>query len=132
MAKPSPEIAGRVEFMRDLAEAAQERGEVFFYIRIPEPLSPAERGDKYEDPLFDVLTDADLGKVTGGGQQLGEGNSIVYCGVDVVVRDRVKGLDVIRKFLKQVRAPRGTVIEEFLPKFQEHKLQPRSNRPRSR
>jgi hypothetical protein len=123
MAEPSPDIANRVAVMRDMAEAAQERGEVFFYIRIPEPLGPFERGDKYEDPLTQALASADLGRVTGGGQQLGEGDSIEYSGVDVVVRHRMRGLKLLRKILKQLAAPAGTVIEEFIPEFQEHPLQ---------
>ena len=86
----------------------------FFYVRIPEPLYPAERGAKYEEPLAEALDVARLGQVTGGGQQLGEGKSILYCGVDVEVRERGWGLAMLRKVLAQLGAPAGTVIEEFI------------------
>ena len=66
---------------------------------------------------------AGLGKVNGGGQQLGEGNSIVYCGVDVILSERVRGLELLREILSRLDAPTGTVIEEFLPEFAEHPLQ---------
>jgi hypothetical protein len=108
--------------MRGMAQRAWDRGEFFLYIRIPEPLYPEERGRRYEEPLGEALAEARLGRVTGGGQQLGEGNSVVYCGVDVVLRERVRGLEVLRQVLRQLGAPAGTVIEEFMPQFQEHPL----------
>ena len=123
MAEPSPDIAGRVAHMRGMAQGAWDRGRFFFYIRIPEPLYPAERGEKYEEPLAEALRAAQLGKVNGGGQQLGEGNSIVYCGVDVILTERVRGLEVLREVLPRLGAPAGTVIEEFIPEFVEHPLE---------
>jgi hypothetical protein len=122
MAEPSPDIANRVAVMRGMAEGAAARGEHFVYVRIPEPLRPPERGDKYEDPLDAALAEVGLGEVTGGGQQLGEGGSIVYCGVDVVLRDRIAGLAFLKGALRRLVAPAGTVIEEFTPAFQEHPL----------
>jgi hypothetical protein len=123
MANPSADIAHRVAHMRGMAQRTWERGEFFFYIRIPEPLYPAERIDKYEVPIGKALHTARLGKVSGGGQQLGEGKSIVYCGVDVELCERVRGLAGLREILSGFGAPAGTVIEEFLPEFREHLLQ---------
>jgi hypothetical protein len=106
-----------------MAQQAWDRGLFFFYIRIPEPLSPEERGQKYEEPLAKALRAARLGKVNGGGQQLGPGNTIAYCGVDVILRERVQGLQLLREVLPQLGAPAATVIEEFLPDFVEHPLE---------
>jgi hypothetical protein len=108
--------------MRGMPQQAWDRGLFFFHIRIPEPLYPKQRGEKYEEPLTEALRAARLGKVNGGGQQLGEGNTIVYCGVDVVLRERVRGLALLREVLNRLGAPRGTVIEEFIPEFIEHPL----------
>jgi hypothetical protein len=108
--------------MTGRAQRAWDRGEFFFYVRIPEPLYPAERGAKYEEPIKEALREANLGRVPGGGQQLGEGNSIVYCGVDVVLTERVRGLELLRDVLVRLDAPAATVIEEFVPHFQEHPL----------
>lgn len=124
MAEPSPDIADRVAVMRDMAEDAATSGGHFVYIRIPEPLHPLEREDKYEAPLTAALTEAGLGEVTGGGQQLGEDDSIEYCGVDVILSDRTRGLAFLRQELRRQGAPVETVIEEFLPEFQEHRLGP--------
>ena len=108
---------GRHAVMLQLAEAAHQRGQHFFYIRIPESIAPVERGEKYEYPLADAL--GDLGEVTGGGSQLGAGDSIDYCGVDVVVNDGDRGLRLIRQFMRSRSAPAETVIEEYLPKYRE-------------
>ncbi len=122
MAKPRPDMANRVRHMRGMARQAWDRGLFFFYIRIPEALTPHERGERYEDPLAEALAAAALGEVTGGGQQLGPGNSIVYCGVDVEVQERVRGLEVLREVLIRLGAPADTIVEEFVPRFREHPL----------
>jgi hypothetical protein len=119
MPKPPSEIAGRAQVMRDLARAAAQRGEHFFYVRIPESIGPVVRGERYEDPLDDALSVNALGRVTGGGSQLGENNTIAYCGIDVVVSDRKRGLALIRNTLRRLGAPRGTLIEAYLPSYQE-------------
>jgi hypothetical protein len=108
--------------MLELAEAAWDRGEFFFYVRIPEDLQPIARGDRYEDPLQEALDAANVGQVTGGGSQLGEGTSIEYCGIDVVVRDRDRGLELICSEMRRLHAPRATVVEEYLPSYREHRV----------
>ncbi|MFO0865147.1 MAG: hypothetical protein U0744_10940 [Gemmataceae bacterium] len=120
MPKKRKRLDGRQQVMRDMAEAASDRGQHFFYVLIREPLGPMDRGDKYEEPLAAAL--GHLGDVTGGGSQLGEGNSIEYCGIDIVVNDRDRGLEAIRKCLRTCGAPDDTVIEEYIPVFQELRL----------
>jgi hypothetical protein len=115
-------LDGRREVLLGFAKEAQSRGEYFFYVRIPANIGPLERGTQYEDPLQQALLVGDLGEVTGGGSQLGEGTSIAFCGLDVVVRDRNKGLSVILKIMRELGAPPDTVIEEYLPNFYEHPL----------
>ena len=55
------------------------------FVRLPEPLEPNERGDRYEDPLNAELQLAGLGEVSGGGTQLSElradgSRTIEWCG----------------------------------------------------
>ena len=125
-AHPIPRISaevkpdGRRNLMRGFAQAAAERGQHFFYVLIRESLGPAERVEKYEGPLNDAL--GDLGEVTGGGSQLGESGAIAYCGLDVVVNHRDRGLKVIRECLRTLGAPANTIIEEYLPEFAELQL----------
>jgi hypothetical protein len=108
--------------MTTRAQRAWDRGEFFFFVRIPEPLYPEARGEKYQEPLAEAVRAAGLGKVVGGGQQLGDGNTVVYCGVDVILSERVRGLELLREVLPRLGAPVGTVIEEFIPEFVEHPL----------
>ena len=117
MAGKRKQLDGRQQVMRGFAEVAAERGQHFFYVLIPEPLAPMDRGDKYEDPLIDAL--GDLGEVTGGGSQLGDGDTISFCGLDVVVNHRERGLKVIRDCLRSCGAPSNTIIEEYVPEFAE-------------
>lgn len=115
MARKPKKLDGRQEVMRGRAEAAAERGQHFFYVMIREPLGPEARGVKHEDPLSDAL--GDLGEIVGGGAQLGDGDAIEFCGVDVVVNDRDRGLRVIRACLRSCGAEGDTVIEEYVPEF---------------
>lgn len=103
--------------MLGFAEAAAERGQHFFDILISEPLGPVDRGGKYEDPLSDAL--GEFGEVTGGGSQMGEGDTIAFCGLDVVVNHRERGLKVIRECIRSCGAPPDTIIEEYVPEFAE-------------
>lgn len=112
--------------MLGFAQSAAAEGRCFFYVRIPESIGPMGRGDRYEDPLQEALSAADLGEITGGGSQLGEGDSIAYCGLDAIVSDRERGLAVIRETMQRLGTPTGTVIEEYLPKFVEYPVYPLS------
>ena len=64
----------------------------------------------------------ELGEVTGGGSQMGECDTVAFCGLDVVVNHREKGLKVIRECLRSCGAPSETIIEEYVPKFAELRL----------
>ena len=115
MSTESQDLDGRQKVMLEFAQEAAEQGQHFFYVLIREPLEPFERGEKYEDPVDEALSE--LGEVTGGGSQLGEGDTIEYCGLDIIVNDRDRGLAVIRESLKQCGAQDNTVIEEYIPRF---------------
>ena len=117
-----PELDGRQETLLGFAEDAQERGNVFFYVRIPEDVQPIGRGERYEGPLQAALDAEDLGEITGGGSQMGERTSIAFCGLDVEVYDRDRGLALIRSVMRRLGAPPETIIEEYLPTYREHSL----------
>jgi len=106
------------------AQRAWDRGEFFFYIRIPEPLLPELRGRRYEEPIARALSEANIGRVTGGGSKPFPDGSIDYCGIDVVVSSRIEGLTILRSTLDRLGAPEQTVIEEYLPSSREHVFKP--------
>jgi hypothetical protein len=120
LARKNKKVDGRKKVMLDFAKAAAERGQHFFYVLIHESLGPMDRADKYEEPLSEAL--GELGEITGGGSQLGDGNTIAFCGLDVVVNDRDRGLKVIRECLRTCGAPANTIIEEYVPEFNELRL----------
>jgi hypothetical protein len=68
------------------------------------------RCERYEEPLQDILSAAGLGDVTGGGSQVGEGNTIEHCGLYILVTDRERGLATIKESMRRLGAPPGTVI----------------------
>jgi hypothetical protein len=115
---------GRRAVMQDFAEQAHSEGKHFFYVRIPGDIQPIERGERFEDPLEAALQEADLGSVTGAGSQIGEGTTVEYCGLDVVVNDRSRGIELIRRILQSVECPRTAVIEEYLPEYGELPIWP--------
>ena len=114
-----PEQNGRRNTLLGFAETADKRGHFFFCVRIPGNIQPIERGERFEDPLQAALDKEKLGEVTGGGSQMGEGKTVEFCGLDVEVADRDRGLQIIREVMRRSDAPPGTVIEEYLPSFRE-------------
>jgi hypothetical protein len=110
---------GRRAVMQKLAEEAHADGKYFFYVRIPGDIQPIERGDRFEDPLEAALHEAALGSVTGGGSQMGEGTRVEYCGLDVIVSDRSRGIELIRRVMQSIGCPQAAVIEEYLPEYRE-------------
>lgn len=122
MSKPPESMSDRVAFLREMATEAQITKETLLYVRIPGNIAPLEREERFEEPLNKALNEAEVGEVAGGGSQMGDDNKVVYCGVDVYLKDRESGLHVLRQSLRQLVAPEGTVIEEFLPEWQEHLL----------
>jgi hypothetical protein len=110
---------GRRAVMQDFAEEARDEGKHFFYVRIPGNVQPIERYDRFEAPLDTALEEAGIGSVTGGGSQMAEGSTVEYCGLDVVVTDRARGIEIIRRVLQACDCPQGAVIEEYLPDYGE-------------
>ncbi|MBK8407624.1 MAG: hypothetical protein IPL19_06510 [Sandaracinaceae bacterium] len=105
-----------------LAPTQGTRGGQFFYVRIPAAIGPIDRGRLYEDPLDEALAAEGLGSVSGGGTQLGADGSIVFCGIDVDVTDRDRGLACILRVMRELGAPEGTVVEEGGPEKVEHRV----------
>jgi hypothetical protein len=92
---------------------------LFVFIRIPEPLEPLERAEKYEDPLEESLTASGFGVLTGGGAMLAAPDAdghreFEWCGIDIDLFDFDAGLDLIRRELTRLGAPKGTILEYTL------------------
>jgi hypothetical protein len=84
-------------------------------IKIPEPLEPVERGEKYDDPLQDLLEETGLGIVNGGGTKTDNDSHVLYCYLDIQISDLDQGRRKIAEFLETQGAPQGTRIIEYAP-----------------
>ena len=100
------------EFQQFLAEQGQNANpnESYLYIKIIENLDPVERGKKYGRPIEEVLAEKQLGSVTGGGTMMGRDGSFKYIGLDVATEKPEAAIDAIIVKLKEIGAPKDTVI----------------------
>ena len=108
-------LFGRRDEHPIFAELDQAPQGEFVYVKIPEGLMPLDRGDKYDDPLLEVLESNGVGEVTGGGSSLGDEQpdgtrAIEFVGVDVDLNDLDAGLPIVREALVELGAPNGTEV----------------------
>jgi hypothetical protein len=124
MPEESADFGYRIATMQEKAQRAKDRGLLFFYVRIPESLHPDQRKKKYDELITRALQKTGFAEVTGDERELGEGNAVPSCGVEVVLRKpsgAARGeLLFLRGELARLGVPVGTVIEEFIPRFREY------------
>ena len=91
----------------------------YLLINIPAPVEPIERGERFEDPLFDAFEAEGLdAEWVGGGSSLGEADGrlvIESCDIELKVADVSLALPIIRRVLSEAGAPPGTTIRQFEP-----------------
>lgn len=81
------------------------------HVRLPDPLSPEARVVKYAEPLDEALRREGLGRVVGGGTQLSRERRIVSVDVDLQLLDLDRGVPFVRRALRDLGAPRGSMVE---------------------
>src|SRR5260221_6845538 len=86
-------------------------------INIPGEVMPLDRGERFEDPLWDAFEAEGIeATITGGGSSLGEVNGrkiVTSCDIDLDIADVAKALPVIRRVLIAQGAPPGTTIRQY-------------------
>jgi len=82
----------------------------FVLARVYEHIGPIDRGDRYEDPLSEVLEAAEIGRVTGGGSQLNEEGRIEFADIEIELLDLDGALQTAVTALERAGAPRGSEI----------------------
>ena len=78
--------------------------------RVYEHIEPIDRGDRYEDPLHQVLETAGIGRVTGGGSQLNELGGISFADVEIELANLDDALRVVVEALEHAGAPQGSEL----------------------
>ena len=78
--------------------------------RVYEHIGPIDRGDRYEDPLGDILEKAGIGRVTGGGSQLDERGGITYADIEIELANVDEALQVVADALEAAGAPQGSEL----------------------
>ena len=76
--------------------------------RMFEHIGPIDRGERYEDPLHEVLEGTTIGRVTGGGSQLNELGGIEFADVEMELADLD---DALRAGLVAVDAVPPDIVE---------------------
>ncbi|MCX5745883.1 MAG: hypothetical protein NT062_25685, partial [Proteobacteria bacterium] len=104
---------------KKLVDAAP--AEIMVNVTMWEPVLPLERGERYEDPLFAVLEDSELGGPgDGGGTLTGAGGEIEQIDFDVAIAS-VDAIPLITQHLEAAGAPKGSVLRYELD-GQDHEL----------
>ena len=84
---------------------------IILIARLNDRARPMDRGDLYEDPLSEVLENAKIGSVTGGGTQMGELGEIAFCDLEIEVTDVTdETLLLITQTLEGLNAPKGSKL----------------------
>jgi hypothetical protein len=72
---------------------------------------PMERGELFEDPLQELLDDAGIGEVTGGGTLLSKTFEIEYCEVEICAQDTEPAtISAVIEMLEKLGAPKGSKL----------------------
>jgi hypothetical protein len=90
-------------------------GPVLLRIIINEDILPAERIERYEAPLRKALTSSGLGEIKQSGEQFNDDWRVLGVVIVTEVNDVAKGVALIRKKLREQKAPQNTVIQQLQP-----------------
>jgi hypothetical protein len=90
-------------------------GSLSVYVKIPEPLGPRERAERYDNELGSALTRTGLGTIAAArshvGGELPDGTPTVQgCGIEVDVVHLAQGLALLRTELQTLGVPVGTEL----------------------
>ncbi|HTH45943.1 MAG TPA: hypothetical protein VMB21_00395 [Candidatus Limnocylindria bacterium] len=86
----------------------------FVFAKIMDPIGPMARSEKYAEALERDLEAEGLGMVTGGGTQMRKDGSVEWVGIDLDLTDLDRGIEFTRRRLRELGAPRGSVLEYSL------------------
>lgn len=113
MAKPTKKKPTKPTKKKPVAKkkpAPKKAAPIAVNISLVEPVQPADRAERYEDPLFDLLESEELGGPgDGGGTLCGKDGQIVEADFDVEINS-LAAIPTIKRFLWETGAPKGSVL----------------------
>lgn len=81
------------------------------YAKLNARCHPTARGRIYEDPLEAELAKAGLGSVTGGGTMQAKDGEILFCGIDLELKQLDKAIPLVCRVLEEQGAPKGSCLQ---------------------
>lgn len=92
-------------------QETQNKFPVLIIARLNDRAQPMDRGELYEDPLQEMLAEAGIGEVTGGGTLLSKTREIEFCEVEVCAQDAEEStVDAIVEMFEKLGAPKGSKL----------------------
>src|SRR5262245_21975866 len=79
--------------------------------RLCEHIEPIDRGERYEDPLDELLQSLGIGAVTGGGTELSKQGGIQFGDIDIELTDLGQGLAATAQLLTELGAAAGSYLQ---------------------
>lgn len=84
----------------------------FILVTINGRIQPLHRGEIYEDPLDEILSENSIGEVSGGGTLQSQSGEIEYCDIEIQVINSSNGtVELIRSALEKIGVPKGSKIK---------------------
>lgn len=85
--------------------------ETLIIARLNHRAQPMERGELFEDPLQEMMEEAGIGEVTGGGTQLSKTFEIQFCELELSAQDaEASTVSAIVEMLEKLGAPKGSKL----------------------
>lgn len=72
-------------------------------------LRPIDRGEIYEDPMEELLEQAEIGSIDGGGTMMSKGGEVEFCDVEIALNDGV-AVEQLLKIIEKICVPKGSVL----------------------
>lgn len=86
-------------------------GSQFIVAQLNARLQPIDRGELFEDHLDEILQEAQIGRVSGGGTMMAENREVAYCDIEINLNEiNNETLAFVISQLEKLGAPKGSKI----------------------
>ncbi len=83
----------------------------YIVVTVNARIQPLHRGEIYEDPLEEILSENSIGEVSGGGTLQFQTGEIEYCDIEIQVNNSNEDtINIITSSLEKIGVPKGSKI----------------------